>query len=78
MEELSKLSKAIVKYPGAVPNRWKVITEYIGTDKTQKQVIAKAQELAQKQTLANATKEKNSIQTSSYALKQAKLQSQEK
>jgi hypothetical protein len=42
MEELSKLSKAIVKYPGAIPNRWKVITEYIGTDKTQKQVIAKA------------------------------------
>jgi hypothetical protein len=36
MEELSNLSKAIVKYPGAIPNRWKVITEYIGTDKTQK------------------------------------------
>lgn len=46
MEELSKLSKAIVKYPGAAPNRWKMITEFIGSDKTQKQVITKAQELA--------------------------------
>ena len=35
-EELSKLAKAIVKYPGAIPNRWKVITEFIATDKTQK------------------------------------------
>jgi len=33
-EELSLLSKAIVKYPGALPNRWKVITEHIGTGKT--------------------------------------------
>jgi hypothetical protein len=36
MDELSKLSKAIVKYPGAAPNRWKMITDYIATDKTQK------------------------------------------
>jgi single-stranded DNA-specific DHH superfamily exonuclease len=35
-DELSKLAKAIVKYPGAIPNRWKVITEFIGTEKTQK------------------------------------------
>ena len=41
-DELSKLSKAIVKYPGAIPNRWKIITDFIDTDKTQKQVIAKA------------------------------------
>ena len=42
IEELSALSRAIVKYPGAIPNRWKVITDAIGTSKTQKQVIAKA------------------------------------
>lgn len=42
MDELSKLSKGVIKYPGAFLNRWKVITEFIGTDKTQKQVIAKA------------------------------------
>ena len=35
-EELSLLTKAIIKYPGAIPNRWKVITEFIGTDKNQK------------------------------------------
>ena len=35
-EELSLLTKAIVKYPGAIPNRWKVITEFIGTEKNQK------------------------------------------
>lgn len=55
-EELSLLSKAIVKYPGAIPNRWKIITDYIETDKTQKQVIAKAQELSQKSSLAHAGK----------------------
>lgn len=38
-EELTALSKAVIKYPGAVPNRWKLITEFVGTDKTQKQVI---------------------------------------
>ena len=47
-EELSKLQKGIIKYPGAALNRWKLITEFIDSDKTQKQVIAKAQELAQK------------------------------
>jgi hypothetical protein len=41
-EELQNLSKGVIKYPGAVPNRWKLITEFIGTDKTQKQVIGKA------------------------------------
>jgi hypothetical protein len=41
-DEISSLSKAIVKYPGAIPNRWKHITEFVGGDKTQKQVIAKA------------------------------------
>ena len=42
MEELSKLSRGIVKYPGALANRWKIITEFIDTDKTMRQVIAKA------------------------------------
>jgi hypothetical protein len=36
IEEISALSKAIVKYPGALANRWKIITEVIGTTKTQK------------------------------------------
>ena len=35
-EELTALSKGVIKYPGAVPNRWKLITEFIGSDKTQK------------------------------------------
>lgn len=28
------LSKGITKYPGAVANRWKMITDFINTDKT--------------------------------------------
>ena len=44
-EEISKLTKAIVKFPGGIPNRWKVIADFVG-DRTQKQVIAKAQELS--------------------------------
>jgi len=50
------LSKGIVKYPGAILNRWKLITDFIGTDKTQKQVITKAQELAAKSSLQKAGK----------------------
>ena len=46
LDELSALSKAIVKYPGAIPDRWKLITEFVGGGKAQKQVISKAQELA--------------------------------
>jgi DnaJ family protein C protein 2 len=40
-EELSLLHKGIVKYPGGVTNRWKVISDFIGT-KSVKEVIAKA------------------------------------
>lgn len=69
LEELSLLSKAIVKYPGAIPNRWKIITDYIETDKTQKQVIAKAQELSQKSSLAKAGK---TVVQSSFSEKMAK------
>ena len=36
------LSKGIDKYPGAIANRWKMITDFIGSEKTQKQVITKA------------------------------------
>jgi hypothetical protein len=35
------LNKGIIKYPGGVTNRWKVIAEYLGT-KTLKEVINKA------------------------------------
>lgn len=52
-EELSLLSKAIVKFPGGTTNRWKFIAEFIG-NRTQKEVIAKAQELSQKQSLQKA------------------------
>ena len=38
----------MIKFPGGVPNRWKVIAEFIG-NRTQKEVIARAQEMAQKQ-----------------------------
>lgn len=68
MEELSKLSKGVIKYPGAALNRWKLITEFIGTDKTQKQVIAKAQELAQKQSISKGgANVANVVQSSTFA-----------
>jgi hypothetical protein len=38
---VSRLAKAIVKFPGGIPNRWKLIAEFVG-ERTQKQVIAKA------------------------------------
>lgn len=34
-EELSRLSKGIVKFPAGVANRWKLIAEFVG-DRTQK------------------------------------------
>lgn len=30
-EELSSLSKAIVRFPAGAPRRWENITEYVGT-----------------------------------------------
>lgn len=44
-EELSRLSKGIVKFPAGVNDRWKLISEFVG-DRTQKQVIAKATEIS--------------------------------
>lgn len=46
-EELALLTKAVVKFPGGVPNRWKVIADYIGS-KNVKEVIAKAKEISDK------------------------------
>ena len=71
IEELSALSKAIIKYPGAMLDRWKFITEHVGT-KTQKQVIAKSQELA-KRTSSGAV---NLVQSSTFGQIQKKKQDQ--
>ena len=30
LEEISRLSKATVKFPAGVPNRWKLIAEFVG------------------------------------------------
>lgn len=43
-EELSRLNKGIIKFPPGTANRWKMISDFVG-ERTQKQVIAKAQEL---------------------------------
>ena len=46
-EEIKLLTKAIVKFPPGTKQRWFVITDYIG-NKTQKEVLKKAQELKNK------------------------------
>lgn len=79
------MSKAIIKYPGAVHDRWKIITDFVGT-KTQKQVIAKAQELAKKsnsvagklvQSSTFGEKEKKKQQTDPVATPQASAKPQQ-
>eukprot|EP01125_Pyxidicula_operculata_P011628 TRINITY_DN3812_c0_g1_i1.p1 TRINITY_DN3812_c0_g1~~TRINITY_DN3812_c0_g1_i1.p1 ORF type:complete len:764 (+),score=287.52 TRINITY_DN3812_c0_g1_i1:1375-3666(+) len=40
-EEIDLLTKAVIKFPGATRNRWEKIQEFIGTDKTIKQIIAR-------------------------------------
>jgi DnaJ family protein C protein 2 len=44
-DDISKLSKGIGKYPGAIQGRWQLITDFVET-KTLKEVIAKATELS--------------------------------
>lgn len=46
-EEVSLLTKGIVKFPPGTVNRWKMIAEFVGT-KTQKEAIKKAQELVER------------------------------
>ena len=52
-EDIANLTKAIVRFPPGTSARWKTITDYIG-GKTQKDVIKKAKELADKR--GNETK----------------------
>ena len=47
VEEVKLLTKAIIKFPPGTKQRWFVITDYIG-NKTQKEVLKKAQELKNK------------------------------
>ncbi len=64
MEEVSTLSKAIVKFPAGTPLRWKTIADYVG-DRTVKDIIQKSQELSSKASLiqgvsaANAKKQED-------------------
>jgi hypothetical protein len=46
-DEIKKLSKGLVKFPTGTFDRWKVIATFIGS-KTQKEVIMKAKEIAEK------------------------------
>jgi hypothetical protein len=46
-DEIKKLSKGLVKFPTGTNDRWKVIATFIGS-KTQKEVITKAKEIADK------------------------------
>lgn len=57
-EEIARLTKAIAKFAGGIPNRWKVITDFVG-DRTQKEVITKAQEIAERQKKAREEKDKS-------------------
>jgi DnaJ family protein C protein 2 len=52
-EELSRLSKGIVKFPSGTTDRWKLIADFVG-DRTQKQVMAKATEISQRFTQGKA------------------------
>ncbi len=45
-EELALLAKGITKYPVGLKNRWKLISELIGT-RTVKEVIKKSKEVAE-------------------------------
>jgi hypothetical protein len=45
-EEIALLTKAIVKFPPGTTNRWKTIAEDVG--KSQKDVISKAKQIAEK------------------------------
>ncbi len=52
-EELSRLSKGIVKFPSGSTDRWKLIADFVG-NRTQKQVMAKATEISQRFTQGKA------------------------
>ena len=47
-EEIQLLTKGIVKFPPGTGDRWRVIAGFVGT-KNQKEVIAKAKEIQEKQ-----------------------------
>lgn len=47
-EEIQLLTKGIVKFPPGTGDRWRVIAAFVGT-KNQKEVIAKAKEIQEKQ-----------------------------
>ena len=46
-EEIALLTKGIVKFPPGTKDRWATIADFVAT-KSQKEVIKKAQEIAQK------------------------------
>jgi len=43
LQEMTLLTKGIIKFPGGTRNRWQLIAEFIGGNKTTKQVIKQAQ-----------------------------------
>jgi len=54
MDELSLLSKGLVKYPVGTKNRWATIASYLGT-KTSDEVLSKAKEVSQAQGMKAAS-----------------------
>lgn len=55
-EDFAHLAKALNKFPGGTPDRWKTIANFMGTEYTSKDVIDMAKQLTQKKTLAKAGK----------------------
>jgi len=67
-EDINNLSKALKKFPEAIPNRWAQITEFVKTH-TQKEVVAKAQELIRKEELEELEKKMSKVAFEEYKKK---------
>ena len=64
-EEIQRLSKALRKFPPEISNRWTQITEFVRTH-TQKEVVAKGQELIKKEELEELEKKMSKIAFEEY------------
>jgi DnaJ family protein C protein 2 len=61
VEEISMLAKALVKYPVGSKARWECIATFLGGVRTQEEVIQKAKELAQGQSLKSQGAQVSSV-----------------
>lgn len=67
-EDVTKLSRALKKYPAGIPNRWALVTEFVKTHK-QREVVAKAQELMRKEELMDLEKKMSKVAFEEYKKK---------